>query len=656
MTSVGTKTVTAKAIGTSGYYGTKTADYEITQKDVTNPTWVKIVPNLSKDKNGIYYADYTGAEIRPTVEVYVDNNGNGTFTDTEKLATTDYDVAYNNNVDAGSNAMISVTLKGNYVTKTITQAFRINGSELSEDATTIVVNDRSYTYTGSEITPNLSVYQDLTNGNRVELVLGTDYTIASIKDNINPGDGEVTIQGLGSFSGKLSTTFTICADFATAFAIDADNDGTMDNTCKVPTQLYVGDNLTPVAEVMIGGKELVANTDFVVGSVTFTAYDSDNNPTAGKVDITGNNKYYKNTYTANFEVTTDLSQVELEYRGLDDVIYNGTAQRQENFKIYDPSGNEVRYDPTKVTYVNSSDGEACVNAGTVTVTIPITIGTISGKTTTTYLIKKANIAAAAYTGGANSTYTGKLLQPPVTLKYRGTTLQPNVDYSIVYDNNRKPTSKTSTGVTPAPATITITGMGNFEGSYYQEFQIYPERMRGVDAEATGPNSVVVSWDKLNYVTGYRVDVMSTASAVPVKTVTVSNPSATSTEITGLSEGTSYSFRAYSYVTVEGTTYYGLLNSKTVATGISTPSITASSTKSKEATLRWIATTSGVKYMIYRSTTANGKYELVAITKTDATSFTDVGLTSGKTYYYKTRAFRYPDQYGEYSTATAVTVK
>lgn len=653
ITNVGVKKVTATAIGTSGYYGTLEAEYRIVEKTISNNNLVKIVPKLRQTEAGVYYADYTGQEIKPEVDVYIDNNGNGVFTDGEKIAASDFNVAYSNNIEASDNALISVTLTGNYATKILTRTFTIRGCEFNEDTTTIVVNDRSYDYTGSEITPNITVYQDLVDGSRVELVKDQDYYIPAeggLTDNVNPGDATVTIRGKGSFTGSRSATFVICADLSNAFDITG-------NTCNVPTQLYTGDRLTPMVEAVIGGKTLKSGDDFIVGtSVTFTAYDSDNNPTAGTVDITGNNKYYKNTYTASFEVTTDLSQIELSYSGLDNVIYSGQEQKQRGFKIYDPSGNEVSYAEDGVTYKSSSDGDACVNVGTVTVTIPITIGTIHSTVTTTYDIVKSNIASALYTGGANSTYTGNPLCPPVVLTYRGKELEVNKDYTIVYDNNTKPTSKTSTGATPAPATITITGIGNFYGTYNQEFQIYPERMREVAATPVGANGMIVSWDRLDHVSGYRVDVMKADSAVPVKTVDVNNGNATNTTIDGLAEGTTYSFRAYSYVTVEGTTYYGLLNSITTSTGISTPQISTASTVAKKATVSWRATNAGVKYIIYRSNTANGEYKLIAITKTDASSFTDVGLTRGSTYYYKIRAFRYPDEYGEYSDVSAVTVK
>ena len=662
ITNAGTVTVTATAIGTSGYYGTLSKTYQIKPKNIESETMVQIIPNLPKDANNSYYADYTGSKITPEVSVYVDNNGNDSFAESEKLTTDDYDVSYGDdtqNIKAG-NGLIWVTFKRNYQPHTSERNFLIIGSELSEATTHVVVNDDYYTYTGSEIIPNLTVYQDLVTGRRVELS-ADDYTL-ELENNVNPGDATVTVKGRNSFSGSAKATFVIAADLSTIFTsdttsgLDLDADGTLDNTCKVPKQLYTGAALTPVVDAVVGGKALRQNSDYMIGNVQLGTPDSEGNPTTGTVDITGNNKYYRGKYTASFEVTTDLSQIKLSYQGLDDVIYTGRAHKPNDFKVLDPSGNEVNYDITGVTYVSSTDGDDCINVGTVTVTIPITIGTVSSTVKTTYAIKPANIGAAEYTGGANCTYSGSPLQPPVVLYYYGEALQAGKDYEIVYDNNTLPTSKTSTGATPDPATITITGIGNFTGSYYQEFQIYPERMREVSAKPVGANGMLVSWDKLNHVSGYRVDVMSTRSNVPVKTVDVSNPSATSTTIAGLDEGTTYSFRAYSYVTVNDTTYYGLLNSITTSTGISTPQISTSSNKAKQATLTWRVGNSGAKYMIYRSDTANGEYKFIARTTTDATSFTDVGLTRGRTYYYKIRAYRYPNEYGEYSDVSAVTVK
>ncbi|MBQ9942336.1 MAG: hypothetical protein IJP03_04940, partial [Christensenellaceae bacterium] len=46
------------------------------------------------------------------------------------------------------------------------------------------------------------------------------------------------------------------------------------------------------------------------------------------------------------------------------------------------------------------------------------------------------------------------------------------------------------------------------------------------------------------------------------------------------------------------------------------------------------------YVIYRSTTKSGGYKAVkTITSGSTVTFTNSGLTAGKTYYYKVKAYR-----------------
>jgi hypothetical protein len=269
----------------------------------------------------------------------------------------------------------------------------------------------------------------------------------------------------------------------------------------------------------------------------------------------------------------------------------------------------------------------------------------------------APIGSARYTGGANTTYTGKALKPSVTLYYGNDTLVEGRDYEIVYANNINPTSDhNSAGTVPEPATITITGKGNFTGERHAQFQIYPEHMRQVSARAAGASGVVVSWNRLDHVSGYRVDVMSTNSSKPIKTVDVNNANTTSVTITGLSEGTTYSFRAYSFVKVGSTFYYGLLSSITTSTGIYTPNIQTVSGDRGRATISWQPTGNNAMYEIYRSDSPNGTYRIIARTGIGISNFTDTGVVRGRTYYYKIRACRFPNEFGEYSDYSAVTVK
>ncbi len=62
---------------------------------------------------------------------------------------------------------------------------------------------------------------------------------------------------------------------------------------------------------------------------------------------------------------------------------------------------------------------------------------------------------------------------------------------------------------------------------------------------------------------------------------------------------------------------------------------SSATKAK---INWNKSANADGYVIYRATSKNGTYKKVADVKADAVSYTDSGLTYGKTYYYKVKAY------------------
>lgn len=114
----------------------------------------------------------------------------------------------------------------------------------------------------------------------------------------------------------------------------------------------------------------------------------------------------------------------------------------------------------------------------------------------------------------------------------------------------------------------------------------------------------------------------------------------------------YYYKVMSYRTV-GTTkvtaaaYSAIVNAKPVPATISTLTVIKVSTTSKKISWEAIAGTSG--YEVYRATSSTGTYTLV--TSTAALFYTNIGLTSGKVYYYKVRAYRTvgtTEVYGAYS--------
>ncbi|MCD8308947.1 MAG: leucine-rich repeat protein [Clostridia bacterium] len=78
------------------------------------------------------------------------------------------------------------------------------------------INDQ--TYSGSQITPNVTATYDDT-----DLVEGTDYTVA-YGDNVNVGTGTITITGQGSYTGTVEITFNIISSSSGDDPSDSGND------------------------------------------------------------------------------------------------------------------------------------------------------------------------------------------------------------------------------------------------------------------------------------------------------------------------------------------------------------------------------------------------------------------------------------------------
>ena len=76
-------------------------------------------------------------------------------------------------------------------------------------------------------------------------------------------------------------------------------------------------------------------------------------------------------------------------------------------------------------------------------------------------------------------------------------------------------------------------------------------------------------------------------------------------------------------------------SKAYVHKLSTPKISsAKNSASKSVDIKWSEIANAKYYLVYRSTSKNGKYTRVAAVKSTGRSYTDKKLAKGKTYYYK----------------------
>lgn len=78
-----------------------------------------------------------------------------------------------------------------------------------------------------------------------------------------------------------------------------------------------------------------------------------------------------------------------------------------------------------------------------------------------------------------------------------------------------------------------------------------------------------------------------------------------------------------------------ITSKAYVHKLSTPKLSsAKNSASKSAVIKWSEIANAKYYLVYRSTSKNGKYTRVAAVKSTGRSYTDKKLAKGKTYYYK----------------------
>ena len=77
------------------------------------------------------------------------------------------------------------------------------------------------------------------------------------------------------------------------------------------------------------------------------------------------------------------------------------------------------------------------------------------------------------------------------------------------------------------------------------------------------------------------------------------------------------------------------------TPISPTGLTATSQGYNSISIKWSAVTGASGYEVYSSKSNGGKYTLISTT--NATNYTDTGLTTGSNYYYKVKAFRVVDK-------------
>ncbi len=144
-------------------------------------------------------------------------------------------------------------------------------------------------------------------------------------------------------------------------------------------------------------------------------------------------------------------------------------------------------------------------------------------------------------------YTGKAVKPAVTVKNGDEILKNGTDYKLAYKNNKK----------IGTASVTVTGMGSYNGSAKLSFKIVPKKAVLSAVQSKKAKTVSVKWKRDNTVTGYVICYSSDKNFKKnVKKVTIGKNKTTSATIKKLRSKKTYYVKVASYKKVSGKTYTG----------------------------------------------------------------------------------------------------
>ena len=456
--NVGTVTITIKGIG--NYTGEFTKTYQILPREytVTTSTDSKVydgnpltaggtVNNLVKDET--VNLTMTGSQTDV-----------GTSDNTYELNWTGS--AKESNYTHGKDSIGTLTVKAKSIVP--------DGPNTPEEKKTgITVTDpKDSKYDGEEHKNKPKVEDTKTKATLKE---GRDYELSYSEDVTNAGTVTVTVTGIGNYEGSFEVTYEITKRHVTLTS--ADDEKVYDGSALTNDTVTVGGDKFAKKE---GATYNVTGMQIEKGSSknTFT-YTLNEGTLAGNYDI--------ETFEGTLKVTAFENEVVVTIKGnKGTVTYDGNPHSVEGYVITDISNKLYKADYIGVKGYARAEGTAAgtykmnltaqqfsnTSASFDKVTFKVEDGalTISPKSITpdgpdTPDEKKTGITVTAPEG---SKYDGEehKNKPTVTDTKTNRTLVEGTDYTLAYSEDV---------INAGTVTVTVTGIGNYEGSFEVTYEI-----------------------------------------------------------------------------------------------------------------------------------------------------------------------------------------
>ena len=189
----------------------------------------------------------------------------------------------------------------------------------------------------------------------------------------------------------------------------------------------------------------------------------------------------------------------------------------------------------------------------------------------------------------------------------------------------------------------------------------PNKVSGIKATSNSYNSIKLTWNKtVNGANGYAVYRSTSKDGKYTLRKTITSKNTIEFTDTGLDTNTTYYYKVRPYRMIEDKKEYGSYSEIVCAKPVLSKTTITVSSKSKKATIKWNKVLGASGYKVYSATSSDGTYSLKkTITSINTLSYTNTNLVSGKTYYYKVRAYRNVNGkvvYGPYSAVKSKKIK
>lgn len=486
-TNVGVATYYISGIG--NYRGRTSAQHFTIYKDLRDAeiTIESRYTASGEGDTGYNKKTYSGTAVEPVV-----NNVTlgGTILDEydDSTQTGDYVVDYSDNTNASTKAKVKIIGKNDYANQETFVYFTIK--PISVTSSTIKVNSvtpGSVTYTGEAITPtaidiqykkSASNWVSLTKYNESASGYKGDYSV-EYSNNTDVGTAKATITFTGNYSGTVEkAAFDITA-------LDISNENNREIIVNDGNDLYFTGSAQEPSVVV----KTAAGVTIDPENYTITSYSDNKEVGTATVNIRGKNNLTGTTSAPfNIKAKTFIGSVRFTLGGIDygtptEADAAGTATITPGDPlIVDYTGSQVY--PTEALY----DGDTKLTLGkdytksfsnniaaSDTANAKVVLkgkGNYSGQTVTLcFKISRKSLGdGTTAAGGITAAKTGSGSATTIAVTDGSKELREGDDYEIIWDGKTSVVGSTYNG-TAGPKHATITGIGNYTGSFVFDYDI-----------------------------------------------------------------------------------------------------------------------------------------------------------------------------------------